>query len=81
MEPVRIETLNILEKWGRNQDDKYWARLGKIFKERFILAKRELNYWLKNHDYTVSLKDRIAVSKCTTFDEIRKILNNSESNN
>jgi hypothetical protein len=70
---IREYMFQTLEKWSAGRSDSDWDRLGSIFKERLILAKIELNTLAKK-DETLSLKDRIALSKARNFGEIRSLL-------
>ena len=70
MKQYLIDTFN---KWQAGRSDQDWNRLGKIHQERLKDCKTELNWLLKAED-SVSLKDKIAISKSRCFSEIKELL-------
>ena len=66
--------LTELDKWQAGRDDENWSRLGRIFQERFKSAKTVINRMVKLED-SISITDKIKISKCRTFGEVRNILN------
>jgi len=74
---ARGKLVDSFNKWNAGRTDSQWDQLGSIFRERLKNAKTELNRLAKN-DESLSVNDKIAISKARTFGEIRAIL---ESNN
>jgi hypothetical protein len=70
MKQYLMDTLN---KWQAGRDDENWSRLGRIFQDRIKDCKTELNRLVRTED-SLTLKDRIAISKARCFSEIRDIL-------